>query len=158
MTSITPVPRSPLTVDDLGGDPRRRNSERVARVLLTGAAATSVVISVAIVAVLVRDALGFVRSIELADLNDDIWNPRLGRFGVMSPVLGTFWVTLVAVLVAGPNGLGAAIYLSEYANPRFRRIVKPLVVRGCLDVGYRCCFRCAKRHFACNCLTEHISL
>jgi len=42
-------------------------------------------------------------------------------------VLGTMWVTLVAVLVAGPIGLGAAIYLSEYANPRVRRIVKPVV-------------------------------
>lgn len=127
MTSITPAPRRPLTVEDLGGDPRRRNTERVARVVLTGAAATSVIISVAIVAVLFRDALGFVRTIELSDLNDDIWNPRLGRFGVLSPILGTVWVTLVAVLVAGPIGLGAAIYLSEYANPRLRRIVKPIV-------------------------------
>lgn len=127
MTSITPTPHRPLSVDDLGGDPRRRNTERVARVVLTAAAATSVLISVAIVAVLLRDALGFVRTIELSDLGDEIWNPRLGRFGVLSPILGTLWVTVVAVLVAGPIGLGAAVYLSEYANPRVRRIVKPVI-------------------------------
>jgi phosphate transport system permease protein len=42
-------------------------------------------------------------------------------------VLGTLWVTVVAVLIAGPIGLGAAVYLSEYARPRTRRIVKPIV-------------------------------
>jgi phosphate transport system permease protein len=127
MTSLTPHQRSPLSVDDLAGDPRRQSTERAVHGLLAGAAATSVLISFAIVAVLVRDALGFVGTIELGDLNDDIWNPRLGRFGVLSPVLGTLWVTVVAVLVAGPVGLGAAVYLSEYANPRFRRVVKPVI-------------------------------
>lgn len=127
MTSLTSTSRAPLTVADLAGDPRRRNTEKVMRVVLTAAAATSVLISVAIIAVLVRDALGFMRTIEVADLGDEVWNPRLARFGVLSPVLGTLWVTLVAVLVAGPIGLGAAVYLSEYANPRLRRIVKPVI-------------------------------
>jgi phosphate transport system permease protein len=127
MTSIPTPAQAPFTVEDLGGDPRRRNTERVVRVVLTAAAATSVVISLAIVVVLLRDAVGFVRTIELGDLGDDIWNPRLGRFGVLSPILGTLWVTLVAVLVAGPVGLGAAVYLSEYADPRVRRVIKPVV-------------------------------
>ncbi|MCB0925539.1 MAG: phosphate ABC transporter permease subunit PstC [Microthrixaceae bacterium] len=122
-------PHSPtgLRLEDLAGSPTRNRTERLVHLALTGAAATSVLISVAIVAVLFRDAMGFVTSIRLGDLGDEIWNPRLGRFGVMSPILGTLWVTLVAVLVAGPIGLGAAIYLSEYAKPRVRRSVKPVV-------------------------------
>jgi phosphate transport system permease protein len=41
--------------------------------------------------------------------------------------MGTMWVTVVATVVAAPIGLAAAVYLSEYANPRVRRIVKPIV-------------------------------
>lgn len=92
-----------------------------------GATGISVVISVAIIAVLLRDALGFLTSIELGSLIDRVWAPRLGRYGLASPVLGTLWITVIAISVAGPVGLGAAIYLSEYAAPRVRRIVKPVI-------------------------------
>ena len=127
MTNVDPRHPTGPTSADMAGNAARNRTERLVHYALTGAAATSVLISVVIVVVLVRDALGFVTTIRIADLGDQIWNPRLGRFGVLSPVLGTMWVTLVAVLVAGPIGLGAAIYLSEYANPRVRRIVKPVV-------------------------------
>ena len=127
MSTVEPHSPTGLRLEDLAGSPTRNRTERLVHLALTGAAATSVLISVAIVAVLFRDAMGFVTSIRLGDLGDEIWNPRLGRFGVMSPILGTLWVTLVAVLVAGPIGLGAAIYLSEYAKPRVRRSVKPVV-------------------------------
>jgi phosphate transport system permease protein len=129
MTATTaPRPASgPPTLDDLGGDPRRRAAENRVRLVLTAAAATSVVISVAIIYTLFRDAFAFLGSIELSSLTDDIWLPRQGRFGVMSPLLGTMWVTVVATVVAAPIGLAAAVYLSEYANPRVRRIVKPVV-------------------------------
>ena len=127
MCTVEPHSPTGLRLEDLAGSPTRNRTERLVHLALTGAAATSVLISVAIVAVLFRDAMGFVTSIRLGDLGDEIWNPRLGRFGVMSPILGTLWVTLVAVLVAGPIGLGAAIYLSEYAKPRVRRSVKPVV-------------------------------
>lgn len=127
MTAATSPPPGPLTLDDLSGDPRRQAVEKVVRIVLTLAALTSVVISVAIIYVLLKDALAFLGSIKLSDLGDDIWLPRGGRFGVMAPLMGTLWVTLVAVMIAGPIGLGAAIYLSEYAKPRVRRIVKPIV-------------------------------
>jgi len=120
-------PPGPLTIEDLAGDPRRHNTERLVRGSLFVAATVSVVISVAIIYVLLRDALAFLGSIKLSDLSDDIWLPRGGRYGVMSPILGTLWVTLIAVMVAAPVGLGAAVYLSEYATPRVRRIVKPIV-------------------------------
>jgi len=46
---------------------------------------------------------------------------------VLPLILGTFKVTFIAILVAVPFGLGAAIYLSEYASDRTRRIVKPIL-------------------------------
>lgn len=128
MTATTPSPPGgPLSLGDLAGDPKRVAIERGVRVSLTLAAATSVVISLAILYVLFRDALAFLGSINLGDLGDDVWLPRGGRYGLLSPVLGTMWVTVVAVLIAGPIGLGAAVYLSEYARPRTRRLVKPVV-------------------------------
>jgi phosphate transport system permease protein len=127
MTAFEPPTPPGLQLEDLAGNPGRNRIERMVHLALSGAAATSVLISAAIIYVLFHDALGFMGTIELSQLRDEIWNPRLGRFGVLSPVLGTLWVTVVAVLVAGPIGLGAAVYLSEYANPRVRRVVKPVV-------------------------------
>ncbi len=128
---MTDAPRAgsgkTLGLGDLAGDPRRLRIERTVRVLLTAAAATSILISIAIIAVLLKDAIGFIASVDISDFGDDVWSPRLGRFGLLSPVLGTLWVTVVATLVAGPIGLGAAIYLAEYASPRVRRIVKPVI-------------------------------
>ncbi|MCB1255564.1 MAG: phosphate ABC transporter permease subunit PstC [Microthrixaceae bacterium] len=112
---------------DLAGDTRRRAIDRGIGICMTGAAATSVVISFAIIAVLFRDAIGFLSSVDFGALSNSIWSPRLGRFGILSPVLGTVWVTLIAALVAGPIGLASAVFLSEYANPRVRRIIKPII-------------------------------
>ena len=121
------APRAGVSLDDLAGDPRRRRIESGVRVALTMAASVSVVISLAIIYVLFRDALGFLTSIKLSDLGAQNWLPRAGQFGVMAPLMGTIWVTIVAVMVAGPLGLAAAVYLSEYASPRTRRTVKPIV-------------------------------
>jgi phosphate transport system permease protein len=120
-------PSGPLSLDDLAGDPRRQATERGIQIVLLLAASVSVLISAAIIYVLFKDALSFLGSIRLSELTDDIWLPRAGRYGVLSPILGTLWVTVVAVAVAAPIGLGAAVYLSEYASPRVRRVVKPIV-------------------------------
>jgi phosphate ABC transporter permease protein PstC len=50
-----------------------------------------------------------------------------GRFAVLPLVTGTLMVTLIALLVAVPLGLGAAMYLSEYASRRARKVLKPTV-------------------------------
>lgn len=127
MTATTSPPQGPLSVKDLAGDPKRQMIERTVRVVLTAAAFTSVLISIAIIYVLLKDALAFMGSIKLSDLGDSIWQPRSARYGVLSPLFGTLWVTLIAVVIAAPVGLGAAIYLSEYAKPRVRRVVKPII-------------------------------
>ena len=55
------------------------------------------------------------------------WQPAIGDFGVLPLVYGTLATTIIAMLVAVPLGLGAAIYLSEYASHRVRSIVKPIL-------------------------------
>ena len=57
------------------------------------------------------------------------WAPLFepGTFGVVPLVLATFYVTFVALLVAAPAGLGTAIFLSEYASPRARNTLKPII-------------------------------
>jgi phosphate transport system permease protein len=60
-------------------------------------------------------------------ITDVGWFPRRGLFDMSTLIVGTFMIVLIAMAVAMPLGLGAAIYLSEYASPRMRRIVKPIL-------------------------------
>ncbi len=55
------------------------------------------------------------------------WFPRRGLFDISTIIVGTFVVVLIAMVVAVPLGLGAAIYLAEFARPRVRRVVKPIL-------------------------------
>ena len=125
MTTTTARVRRSLSVDDLRGDPRRMRKERIVAGVLRTAAALSILISVLIVLSLVGQALEFLRKVDLASLFEIGWFPRRGLFDVRTLVVGTLLVTLVAMVVATPLGLGAAIYLSEYAPPRLRRVLKP---------------------------------
>jgi phosphate transport system permease protein len=105
--------------------PYKRRRERVVRALFTFTAIVSIVITVSIFLSLVFEAFGFMRAIELGSLWDVGWFPRRAMFDVATLVIGTTLVSLIAMAVATPLGLGAAIYLSEYARPRVRRAVKP---------------------------------
>jgi phosphate transport system permease protein len=110
---------------DLTGDRRRRRREGVVKTLFFGAAAISILISVAIVMALIGKAWQFLTSIELSQLWADGWFPRRGRFQLSALLVHTLMVTGIAMLVAVPFGLGSAVYLSEYARPKVRRILKP---------------------------------
>ncbi|TEX46571.1 MAG: phosphate ABC transporter permease subunit PstC [Acidimicrobiales bacterium mtb01] len=122
-----------VVVADFQGDPRRRARDRRMRVVLGGAAMFTVLISALILFVLFRGAIDFFRSIgwDFGILVDDSaapgWFPRRERFDLLTIVLGSIVMGLVAMIVAVPLGLGTAVYLSEYAPPRVRRIVKPAV-------------------------------
>ncbi len=95
------------------------------------AAASTLVISVAIVGSLVGEAISFLRSIAadvgVSALWADGWFPRRGRFDLRTIVWHTVLVAGIAMVVATPLGLGAAVYLSEYARPRLRRVLKPVL-------------------------------
>ena len=60
-------------------------------------------------------------------LTDTKWAPQIGRFGIMELVVPTIVITLIAMVVSVPLGLGAAIYIGEYASARVRSILKPIL-------------------------------
>ena len=111
-------------------DRRRRPGEQVVMVLLRLAAFLSVAVTVGIVITLIRPALDFFGEVPVADfLFGTTWRPNFSatEYGVLPLVAGTLMTTLVGMLVAIPFGLGAAMYLSEYASHRVRRVLKPVL-------------------------------
>jgi phosphate transport system permease protein len=115
----------PLVVDDLRGSPRRMRTERTMRGLLLGAALMSILISVLIIASLAGEAWTFVSQVEWATLWTDGWFPRRGLYDIRTIVAGSLLISAIAMAIAAPLGMGAAIYLSEYASPKVRNVLKP---------------------------------
>jgi phosphate transport system permease protein len=111
----------------LQGSAGRRRSEATVRAVLMGAAILSVLISAGIIASLIVEAVSFLTQIDLADLFAPGWFPRRGMFSIPTVLAGTLIVTGIAMLLAAPIGLLSAIYLSEYASPKVRSTVKPIL-------------------------------
>jgi len=116
-----------ITAEALRGDPARLRRERRMRAVFFSAAFLSVVISVAIILSLAGGALDFLRKVDLATLWSDGWFPRRNMFDIKTILVGTLIVAGIAMVIAAPLGLGAALYLSEYAKPRSRRFLKPIL-------------------------------
>jgi phosphate transport system permease protein len=114
-------------LSSLEGSASRRRKESAVKGVLVAAAVVSLLISAGIVVVLLIRALNFLSDVELGSLWSGIWRPRQLQFDLPSLFLGSFIVTLIAMVVAAPLGLGAAMYLSEYAKPRSRRVLKPIL-------------------------------
>ncbi len=114
-----------VRVTDLRGDPKRLRKEAAIRWLLFGAATFSILISGLIIFSLVRETWTFVSQVELNALWTDGWFPRRGQYDIKTLVVGSLIVTVTAMALAVPIGLASAIYLSEYAKPRARKILKP---------------------------------
>jgi phosphate transport system permease protein len=110
--------------------PSPRYGEKAIVALLAGCAILSVVTTTAILIALIGPTVGFFQDVPVADfLFGTEWAPAFepASFGVLPLVVGTLSVTLWGMLFAIPIGLGAAIYLSEYANPRVRKAIKPIL-------------------------------
>src|SRR5688500_18857214 len=107
---------------------RRRVGEDVVKGVLAVCALISVATTVGIVVALFVPALEFFQEISFVDfITGSNWSPLFepAHFGALPLIGGTLLVTGIASAVAMPFGLGAAIYLSEYASPRVRGILKP---------------------------------
>ena len=94
-----------------------------------------------IAVVLVTESLNFFGNDEITlteFLTTTTWQPVIDEFGVIPLVNSTMIISIIAMLVAIPLGLASAIYLSEYATPRARRILKPTleVLAGIPTVVY----------------------
>ena len=126
---------------------RSRAGERIIEAALFGAALVSVAVTVGIVLALLFPTLTFFEHVNLIDfITGTEWTAGFGNksswtdksFGVLPLVVATFMTTAIALVVAVPLGLGAAMFLSEYASSRTRRIVKPIleVLAGIPTVVY----------------------
>lgn len=118
-----------------------RYGERAVEALLFLAAVASVFTTIGIVLSLVDGTRAFLTEIPLVDfLTGTEWTPLFanGSYGILPILNATLLVTGIAILVAIPVGLGAALYLSEYAGPLARRIWKPVleVLAGIPTVVY----------------------
>jgi len=116
-----------LTTADLRGSAGRRRKEAIIHGVFFTAGILSLLISLLIVLSLIGKAIDFLRLVPLSSLWSIGWFPRRGFFDVKTIIVGTLLVTGISMAVAAPIGLGAAIYLSEYASGRTRRILKPIL-------------------------------
>lgn len=102
------------------------------KVALVGAALVSVLTTVCIVGSLLFETISFFGEVPVADfLFGTKWSPTFAgeqaSFGVLPLLWGTIYLALIALAVAVPLGLLCAIYLSEYAPPRVRKTIKPVL-------------------------------
>lgn len=111
---------------DLGH--RRRPAEAAIKALLVLSAVTSVAITFGIIAALIEPVIQFFQQVPFSQFFSwqDIGSKEL-RPAALPLVVGTLMVTAIALCIAVPLGLGAAMYLSEYASRRTRKWLKPTV-------------------------------
>ncbi|MBI4312165.1 MAG: phosphate ABC transporter permease subunit PstC [Chloroflexi bacterium] len=120
---------------------RRVLEGRIVRGIFFGCALVSILTTIAIVVSLVSQAVGFFTEVSVWEfLTGTRWAPILvpQSFGVLPLVMGTLLVSIIAGLAALPVGLAIAIFLSEYAPDKVRRILKPVleVLAGVPTVVY----------------------
>lgn len=111
---------------------RQYIAEKTIRGLLFGSGLLSIFVTISIVAILVVESVkffGYEDVTLIKFLTDTQWTPLFAdkHFGIMPLLVGTLMVAFIALLVALPLGLLSAIYLSEYAKPKIRSVLKPLL-------------------------------
>jgi len=109
---------------------RLQLSESLFSKALFAFAAVTVLTTVGIVLTLLVNSIQFFRQVSVFDfLTGTEWTPLFAdaRFGVLPLIVGTFIVAIGAAVIALPIGLLCAIYLSEYADPKVRKVVKPVL-------------------------------
>lgn len=116
-----------ITLQDLKGNPQRARKEAIVKAIFQAAAILSIIVSALIVVALVGKAWDFSTHVVGRSLWGDDWSPRSGNYSLKALLSATVMVTGIGMLIAAPLGLGSAIYLSEYASPRVRRTLKPIL-------------------------------
>ena len=101
---------------------RKRPVETVIKAVLATAAFISVAITIGIIIALLEPVLHFFGQVSFGE-----FFATEGKYAVLPLVAGTMMTTLISLLVAVPLGLGAAMYLSEYASRRNRKLLKPIL-------------------------------
>jgi len=116
----------------------RNRVEQVFQMVLIACSCIAIVTTLSIVLSVLFEAIRFFRAVPISEFLFGLnWSPQLairadqvgssGAFGAVPVFIGTLLISLIAMLVAVPIGLMAAIYLSEYAHKRVRDVAKPLL-------------------------------
>jgi len=115
----------------------RNRVEKTVRFCLVAAAILAIAVTIGIVFSLLAQTWQFFHYVSVSDfLFGTVWDPRfaaagdeqsVGQFGLLPLLAGTAYIALVAMAFAVPIGLYAAVYMAEYARPRSRAIIKPLL-------------------------------
>lgn len=127
-----PGPRGDMIVDDLE-QPRvtirvhRAPADRVYRMVVRLAASATLLVMGLIGAFLFARALPALRSGGWRFLTEQAWTPDSGRFGISAVLLGTVLIAVVALVIAVPLSIGAALFITEYAPRRLRRPITSLI-------------------------------
>ena len=123
-------------------DFRSRNAvERIVMTILAASSAIAILTTIGIVFSVIFESMRFFALVPVSEfLFGTTWNPQfegaeragsgqmgLATYGSVPLFAGTFLISVVALSVSVPVGLFSAIYLSEYATPRVRSLVKPLM-------------------------------
>lgn len=109
---------------------RRRPVDTSVRMLLVLAALVSIATTVGIVVALAEPTIGFFRQVSIVEfVTGTSWTPTFAQkaYGVLPLFVATLVVTAIAIVIAVPIGFGSAIYLAEYAAPRTRKVLKPVL-------------------------------
>ena len=120
---------------------RRKLGEGAIHALLLLCGLISLATTVGIIVILATETVNFFKEVSIFDFfTDTQWTPLFvpQHFGVLPLVVGTLLVTAGACIIALPVGLATAIFLSEYAPERLRRVIKPFleVLAGIPTVVY----------------------
>ena len=129
MEASPPAIRAPSGTQVLGGARRRWNEDAVKAFLIL-CSLVSILTTIGILFALLEETIAFFGDVSIKEFfTTTEWSPLFAdpKYGVWPLVWGTLQITGIAILVAVPLGLGAAIYLSEYASPRVRKTVKPIL-------------------------------
>jgi phosphate ABC transporter, permease protein PstC len=116
----------------------RNRVEQVIKVFLIASSTIAIFTTIGIVLSVLFEAVRFFHVVPITDFLFGLrWSPQMairtdqvgasGAFGAVPLFAGTLMISTIAMLVAVPIGLMSAIYLSEYAHPRFRSVAKPLL-------------------------------
>ncbi len=123
---MSTTPHGPgLKVTDLRTSVRRRAWSAGARWAFALAALATVLVSALIIWTVASGAWTFISQVAFDNLTEIGWFPRRGLFDLSTLLVNSVQISVIAMLVAVPSGFGAAIYLSEYAHPKVRKVMKP---------------------------------
>ena len=107
-----------------------RRKEKLIEIVMMCCSFVTVLTTIGIILILTLEAIKFFAEVPIGDfLTDTQWTPLFSdkHFGILPLLSGTLLTTTIAILVAVPLGLIIAVYLNEYASPRFTAVVKPIL-------------------------------